>query len=108
MKALAICIVIYLLFFTNMMEFLSYNTWQLPLWIADISWVGLELITASTVIFIIMALAVLIALGLISAGGVVLVGTILVFLFGSLMIAWPLLCAVVLYWLVADNKKVAS
>ena len=41
MKALAVCIIVYLLFFTDVVSAVHFDTWQLPLWIADTSWTGL-------------------------------------------------------------------
>ncbi|MDO6462864.1 hypothetical protein [Pseudoalteromonas carrageenovora] len=108
MKAIAICVLIYLLLFTDFIAFIHVDSWQLPLWIADISWAGLELVGALAVIIAVVAVVALVTMGLVGAGVVALVGTVLALLFGSLMIAWPLLFVAVLCWLVADNKKVAS
>lgn len=108
MKAIAICVLIYLLLFTDFIAFIHVDSWQLPLWIADISWAGLELVGALAAIVAVVAVVALVTMGLVGAGGVALVGTVLALLFGSLMIAWPLLFVAVLCWLVADNKKVAS
>ena len=105
MKALAVCVFIYLLLFTDLITFVQIDSWQLPLWIADISWAGLELVGALAAI---VAVVALITMGLAGAGVVALAGTVLALLFGSIMIAWPLLFVAVLCWLVADNKKVAS
>ncbi|NMP78620.1 hypothetical protein HHE92_02225 [Pseudoalteromonas arctica] len=105
MKALAVCVIIYLLLFTDLITFVQIDSWQLPLWIADISWAGLELVGALAAI---VAVVALITMGLVGAGVVALAGTVLALLFGSIMIAWPLLFVAVLCWLVADNKKVAS
>lgn len=108
MKAIAICVLIYLLLFTDFIAFIHVDSWQLPLWIADISWAGLELVGALAAIVAVVAVVALVTMGLVGAGIVALVGTVLALLFGSLMIAWPLLFVAVLCWLVADNKKVAS
>jgi hypothetical protein len=108
MKALAICVVVYLLLFTDTLSFIHFDSWQLPLWIADIGWAGLELVGVLAAIVVVAALASLITMGLIGAGVVALAGTVLAFLFGSVVIAWPLLFAAVLCWLIADNKKVVS
>jgi len=108
MKAIAICVLIYLLLFTDFIAFIHVDSWQLPLWIADISWAGLELVGALAAIITVVAVVALVTMGLVGAGIVALVGTVLALLFGSLMIAWPLLFVAVLCWLVADNKKVAS
>ncbi|KTF17191.1 hypothetical protein Q4540_05500 [Pseudoalteromonas carrageenovora] len=108
MKALAVCVLIYLLLFTDFIAFIHVDSWQLPLWIADISWAGLELVGALAAIVAVVAVVALVTMGLVGAGIVALVGTVLALLFGSLMIAWPLLFVAVLCWLVADNKKVAS
>ena len=108
MKALAVCVLIYLLLFTDFMAFIHVDSWQLPLWIADISWAGLELVGALAAIVAVVAVVALVTTGLVGVGVVALVGTVLALLFGSLMIAWPLLFVAVLCWLVADNKKVAS
>ncbi|GEB69843.1 hypothetical protein PC2016_0517 [Pseudoalteromonas carrageenovora] len=108
MKAIAICVLIYLLLFTDFIAFIHVDSWQLPLWIADISWAGLELVGALAAIVAVVAVVALVTMGLVGAGVVALVGTVLALLFGSLMIAWPLLFVAVLCWLVADNKKVAS
>jgi hypothetical protein len=108
MKALVICIVIYLLLFTDIVAFVHFDAWQLPLRIADISWAGLELVGALAAVIAVVAVVALITMGLLGAGVIALMGTILAFLFGSVMIAWPLLFVAVLCWLVADNKKVVS
>ncbi|MDO6834363.1 hypothetical protein Q4596_01945 [Pseudoalteromonas carrageenovora] len=108
MKAIAICVLIYLLLFTDFIAFIHVDSWQLPLWIADISWAGLELVGALAAIVAVVAVVALVTMGLVGVGVVALVGTVLALLFGSLMIAWPLLLVAVLCWLVADNKKVAS
>jgi hypothetical protein len=108
MKALAVCVIIYLLLFTDLITFVQIDSWQLPLWIADISWAGLELVGALAAIIVVVAVVALITMGLVGAGVVALAGTVLALLFGSIMIAWPLLFVAVLCWLVADNKKVAS
>ncbi|MBQ4856794.1 hypothetical protein V6237_02295 [Pseudoalteromonas carrageenovora] len=108
MKAIAICVLIYLLLFTDFIAFIHVDSWQLPLWIADISWAGLELVGALAAIITVVAVVALVTMGLVGAGIVALVGTVLALLFGSLMIAWPLLFVAVLCWLVIDNKKVAS
>jgi len=111
MKALAVCVLIYLLLFTDLIAFIHVDSWQLPLWIADISWAGLELVGALAAIVAVVAVVAVVALitiGLVGAGVVALVGTVLALLFGSIMIAWPLLFVAVLCWLVADHKKVAS
>ena len=106
MKAIAVCILIYLVFFTNSFSFLNFDTWQFPLWIADMSWVGVELVSVLIAIVAVAAIAALVTLGLIGAAAVAVIGTVLALLFGSVMIAWPLLFIAVLCWLVADNKKV--
>ncbi|MBQ4798355.1 hypothetical protein J8L73_04335 [Pseudoalteromonas sp. MMG006] len=108
MKAIAICVLFYLLLFTDFIAFIHVDSWQLPLWIADISWAGLELVGALAAIITVVAVVALVTMGLVGAGIVALVGTVLALLFGSLMIAWPLLFVAVLCWLVIDNKKVAS
>jgi len=108
LKAIAICVLIYLLLFTDFIAFIHVDSWQLPLWIADISWAGLELVGALAAIVAVVAVVALVTMGLVGVGVVALVGTVLALLFGSLMIAWPLLLVAVLCWLVADNKKVAS
>jgi hypothetical protein len=108
MKIIAVAIIVYLVFFTNMTAVVNTESWQFPLWIADISWVELELIAAFAVIIIAVSGAVLITLGCVGAGCIALAGSVLAWLFGSLMIAWPLVFIAALCWLVADNKKVAS
>lgn len=108
MKTIAVCILIYLLFFTNTFSFVNFDTWQFPLLMSDISWVGVELMSAFAVIVLVAAIVALVTLGLIGAVVVALIGTFLAFLFGSVVIGWPLLLVAVLCWLVADTKKVAS
>lgn len=108
MKTLAICVVVYVLLFTDTVSLIHFDSWQFPLWIADISWVGLELAGVLVAIIAVVAVMALVTMGLIGAGIVALVGTILALLFGSVMIAWPLLFVAVLCWLVLDNKKVTS
>ena len=58
MKALAVCIIVYLLFFTDVVSAVHFDTWQLPLWIADTSWTGLELIGVLAAIIIFVAAAI--------------------------------------------------
>ncbi|WP_372762495.1 hypothetical protein [Pseudoalteromonas sp.] len=108
MKVLALVVIIYLLFFTDLASLIAHDAWQLPLWIADISWVGLELISALAMIVFVVVAAVLMALGVVGFAGVIVAGALFACLFGSLLIAWPLLLIAALCWLVADNKKVAS
>ena len=72
------------------------------------SWVGVELVSVLIAIVAVAAIAALVTLGLIGAAAVAVIGTVLALLFGSVMIAWPLLFIAVLCWLVADNKKVVS
>ncbi|AQP99343.1 MULTISPECIES: hypothetical protein [Pseudoalteromonas] len=108
MKALVVCVLVYLLLFTNLISFTHFDTWQFPLWIADISWAGLELVGAFAAIVAVVVVVALVAMGLIGAGVVALVGTILALLFGSVIIAWPLLFIAIVCWLVADNKKMIS
>ncbi|MBQ4832937.1 hypothetical protein J8L70_06760 [Pseudoalteromonas sp. MMG010] len=108
MKTLAIGIVLYLLFFTDVLPFVHFESWQLPLWIADISWTGLELVGVLVAIIIVAAVAGLLAMGVVGAFLVAFAGVVLACLFGSIMIFWPLLLAAILYWLISDNKKVLS
>ncbi|WP_338365309.1 hypothetical protein [uncultured Pseudoalteromonas sp.] len=108
MKALAICVLIYVLLFTDAVSLMHFDSWQFPLWIADMSWVGLELAGVLVAIIAVVAVVTLVTMGLLGAGIVALVGTVLALLFGSVMIAWPLLFVAVLCWLVLDNKKVTS
>ncbi|WP_024610642.1 hypothetical protein [Pseudoalteromonas sp. TB64] len=107
MKALAVCVLVYLLFFTDFILFIHFDTWQFPLWIADISWVGLELVGALVAIVSVVAVVALMTMGLVGVGIVALVGTVLALLFGTAMITWSLLFVAVLCWLVIGNKKVA-
>ncbi|KPH90439.1 hypothetical protein AMS57_13280 [Pseudoalteromonas undina] len=110
MKTLAVCLLIVTLFLINSGSIIHFDVWQFPLWISDISWTGIELIGAliAIIVVIVIAIAALVTMGLVGAAMVALAGTILAFLFGSLMIAWPLLFVAGLCWLIADNKKVAS
>ena len=62
--------------------FIHFDTWQFPLWIADISWVGLELVGALVAIVSVVAVVALMAMGLVGVGIVALVGTVLALLFG--------------------------
>ena len=109
MKTFAVCLLIVVLFFINSGSIIHFDVWQFPLWISDISWTGIELIGALiAIIIVVIAVVALVTMGLIGAAMVALAGTILAFLFGSLMIAWPLLFVAGLCWLIADNKKVVS
>ncbi|MCK8104930.1 hypothetical protein [Pseudoalteromonas sp. 2CM36K] len=108
MKTFAVCLVIVALFLINSGSIIHFDVWQFPLWISDISWTGIELIGALVAIIVVIAIVALVTMGLVGAAMVVLAGTILAFLFGSLMIAWPLLFVAGLCWLIADNKKVVS
>ena len=108
MKTLAICVVVYVLLFTDTVPLIHFDSWQFPLWMADMSWVGLELAGVLVAIIAVVAAMALVTMGLIGAGIVALVGAILALLFGSVMIAWPLLFVAVLCWLVLDNNKVTS
>jgi hypothetical protein len=44
MKTLAIIVLAMLLLCTDAVSFVSFDSWQLPLSIADMSWAGLEVI----------------------------------------------------------------
>ncbi|WP_404342414.1 hypothetical protein [Pseudoalteromonas mariniglutinosa] len=105
MKTLAIIVIAVLFFCTNTFSFVSFDAWHMPLWIADLSWAGLEIVGALLAIVVIIAGVALCALGLMGAGLVAMVGVMLIFLFGSVAIAWPLLLIAALCWLVADNNK---
>ncbi|MCO7208445.1 MULTISPECIES: hypothetical protein [Pseudoalteromonas] len=105
MKTLAIIILAMLLLCTDAVSFVSFDSWQLPLSIADMSWAGLEVIGAIVAVIAVVAGVALFTIGLLGAGVVALIGVLLAFLFGSVMIAWPLLLIAALCWLIADNKK---
>lgn len=85
----------------------QFDSWQLPLMIADLSWVGIELFGVLIAIIAAIAVIALISAGLLGAGIIVFIGVVLALLFGSVMIAWPLILIVCLCWLIADNKKAA-
>jgi hypothetical protein len=105
MKTLAIIVLAILLLCTDTFAFVSFDSWQLPLSIADMSWAGLEVVVALVAVIALVAGVALFTIGLIGAGVVALVGVVLAFLFGSVVIAWPLLLIAALCWLIADNKK---
>ena len=105
MKTLAI--IVWQCYYYALMRFafVSFDSWQLPLSIADMSWAGLEVIGALVAVIAVVAGVALFTIGLLGAGVVALIGVVLAFLFGSVMIAWPLLLIAALCWLIADNKK---
>jgi len=105
MKTLAIIVLAIILLCTDTFAFVSFDSWQLPLSIADMSWAGLEVVGALVAVIALVAGVALFTIGLIGAGVVALVGVVLAFLFGSVVIAWPLLLIAALCWLIADNKK---
>ncbi|QMW14914.1 hypothetical protein H3302_02030 [Pseudoalteromonas sp. MT33b] len=105
MKTLAIIVLAILLLCTDTFAFVSFDSWQLPLSIADMSWAGLEVVGALVAVIALVAGVALFTIGLIGAGVVALVGVVLAFLFGSVVIAWPLLLIAALCWMIADNKK---
>ena len=107
MKIIALCLLAALFIASSPFEIMQFDSWQLPLWIADLSWVGIELFGALVAVVVVIAIIALVSVGLIGAGLIIGVGVVLALLFGSVMIAWPLLLIVFLCWLVADNKKVA-
>lgn len=88
-------------------QMVQFDSWQLPLIIADLSWVGIELFGALLAVVAAIAAIALLSAGLLGAGIIIGVGVILALLFGSVMIVWPLLLIACLCWLVSDNKKVA-
>ena len=88
-------------------QMMQFNTWQLPLWIADLSWVGIELFAGLVAIIAVIAGIALVSVGLLGAGLIIGIGISLALLFGSLVIVWPLLLIVFVCWLVTDNQKVA-
>ncbi|MBE0377760.1 MULTISPECIES: hypothetical protein [Pseudoalteromonas] len=107
MKIIAFCLLVVLCIAFNPFEVVRFDSWQLPLWIADLSWVGIELFGALVAVIVVIAVIALVSVGVLGAGLIVGVGVMLALLFGSLMIAWPLLLIVCLCWLVTDNHKVA-
>lgn len=76
-------------------------------WLSDLDWFGLELV--SGVIFAVIAVAVvaLVSVGVIAAVLMVLFGVVLFALFNSLVVVFPLVLILVLYWLVSEKKTVA-
>lgn len=107
MKVIAFCLLVMLFIAFNPFDVVQFDSWQFPLWIADLSWVGIELFGALVMVIVVIAVIALVSVGLLGAGLIVGVGVVLALLFGSLMIAWPLLLIVCLCWFVADNHKVA-
>ncbi len=83
MKTLAIIVLAILLLCTDTFAFVSFDSWQLPLSIADMSWAGLEVVGALVAVIALVAGVALFTIGLIGAGVVALVGVVLAFLFGS-------------------------
>jgi purine-cytosine permease-like protein len=77
-------------------------------WLSDLDWFGLELV--SGVIFAVIAVAVvaLVSVGVIAAVLMVLFGIVLFALFNSLVVVFPLVLILVLYWLVSEKKSLAS
>ncbi len=108
MKIVAVCLLILLLMTSSPFEIMQFDSWQLPLWFTDLSWIGIELVGALLAVLAVIVCIALVGVGLLGAGIAVSLGLLIALLFGSLMIAWPLLFIGVLCWLVADNKKVAS
>jgi hypothetical protein len=107
MKIIAICLLLIVLIVWSPFEMVQFDSWQLPLMIADMSWVGIELFGVLVAIIAAIAVIALISAGLLGAGIIVFIGVVLALLFGSVMIAWPLILIVCLCWLIADNKKAA-
>ncbi|MFY8327656.1 hypothetical protein [Pseudoalteromonas sp. ZZD1] len=107
MKIIAICLLIIVFIIYSPFQVVQFDSWQLPLIIADLSWVGIELFGALLSVVAVIAVIALVSAGLLGAGIIVGVGVVLALLFGSVMIAWPLLLIVCLCWLIADNKKAA-
>lgn len=107
MKIIAICLLIIVFLMYSPFEVVQFDSWQLPLIIADLSWVGIELFGVLLAVVATIAAIALISVGLLGAGIIVGVGVVLALLFGSVMIAWPLLLIACLCWLISDNKKTA-
>lgn len=107
MKIIAVCFLLIAFVVWSPFEVVQFDSWQLPLIIADLSWVGIELFGALVAIIAAIAAIALISAGLLGAGIIVCIGVILALLFGSVMIAWPLILIVCLCWLIADNKSAA-
>jgi len=107
MKIIARCLLLIVLIVWSPFEMVQFDSWQLPLMIADLSWVGIELFGVLVAIIAAIAVIALISAGLLGAGIIVFIGVVLALLFGSVMIAWPLILIVCLCWLIADNKSAA-
>ena len=105
MKIIAIFFFVILLMASSPFQMMQFDAWQLPLWIADLSWVGIELFAGLVAIIAVIAGIALVSVGLLGAG--LIIGISLALLFGSLVIVWPLLLIVFVCWLVTDNQKVA-
>ncbi|MGB1291312.1 MAG: hypothetical protein ACPG5Z_04230 [Pseudoalteromonas sp.] len=108
MKFIAVCLLLIVIITWSPFEIVQFDSWQLPLIIADLSWVGIELFGVLVAIIVAIAAIALLSAGLLGAGIIVCIGVILALLFGSVVIAWPLILIVCLCWLIADNKKAAQ
>ncbi|MCQ8879920.1 hypothetical protein NQT69_18135 [Pseudoalteromonas shioyasakiensis] len=107
MKFIAICLLVIAFIMYSPFQMVQFDSWQLPLIIADLSWVGMELFGALLAVVAVIAVVALLSVGLLGAGVIIGVGVVLALLFGSVMIIWPLVLIACLCWLITDNKKAA-
>lgn len=97
-----------LLYFVSPFELSAFDIWQVPLWIADLSWAGMEVFGALFALIAVIAGAVLISLGIIGVLALLSLICLFAILFGLGTFAWPLILIALVCWLVSDNKTVAS
>ena len=79
---------------------------NVPDFLLELSWVGMELFTALAGAIALIAVIALLGMGLIGAVLVVLIGLVLALLFNSIIIVIPLLLLVAVGWLVMEPKSV--
>lgn len=97
-----------ILYFVSPFELSAFDIWQVPLWIADLSWAGMEVFGALFAVISIVAGAVLISLGIVGVFALLALICLFAILFGLSAFAWPLILIALVCWLVSDNKTVAS
>lgn len=97
-----------LIYFVSPFEPSAFDIRQVPLWIADLGWAGIEVFGVLFALLAVIAGAALISLGIIGVFALLIFALLLTILFGLGAFAWPLLLIAIVCWLVSDNKGVVS
>ncbi|CCQ11112.1 hypothetical protein PALB_19860 [Pseudoalteromonas luteoviolacea B = ATCC 29581] len=75
-------------------------------WFSGLNWVGVEFLTVFGAIVAVAVIVALVSIGIVAAILMAAFAVILVLLFNSIAILFPLFLILLVYWLVSDKKSV--